>query len=238
MVGGQATISGTGKTLTIDQSSNRAILNWQSFDIGSGEAVKIIEPTASSIELERITGGNPTQILGSLSANGQVWLVNPNGVFFGAGAQINVAGMVATTANISNKNFMAGNYVFDTPGNANASIVNEGNITVADAGLLAFVAPSVSNSGVITARLGKVALASGDTFTVDLYGDGLINLQASDQVTQQLVSNSGTINADGGIVMLTAGGGEKRGGRGGEQQRRHHGAEHRRGAKRRDHPLR
>ena len=99
---------------------------------------------------------------------------------------------------------MAGSNSFNIPGNPAASIVNEGSITVADTGLAALVAPSVQNSGTITAKFGKVTLASGDTFALDTYGDGLIQIKASDQITQQLVSNSGTIKADGGTIHISA----------------------------------
>lgn len=205
VVGGSASISNSGNTLTVTQTSSRAIINWQSFDIGSGETTQFVQPSSSSIALNRVTGSeSPSEILGTLNANGQVWIINPNGVMVGGNAQVNVAGLVATTANIADSDFMAGNYNFTQPGNANSTVSNAGQITVQQAGLVAFVAPNVSNSGTITAKLGQVQLASGDSFTLDLYGDGLINLQASPAVTQQIVSNSGTIQANGGQVLLTA----------------------------------
>jgi filamentous hemagglutinin family protein len=202
---GQAAIASDATSLTVTQSTDRAILNWQSFDIAQGERVAFQQPSAQAVALNRVTGSqNPSQILGSLSANGTVMLINPNGVVFGPNAQVNVGSLVATTSDIPNNRFMAGNYTFDAPGRPDAAIVNQGQITVADAGLAALVAPSVANSGVITARLGKVHLGSGDAVTVDLYGDGLINLQASAGIGQQLVQNSGVISADGGQVKLTA----------------------------------
>ncbi len=133
-----------------------------------------------------------------------MWIVNPSGVLFGRGAVVNVGGLLASTANISNENFMAGNYRFDQPGAANASIVNDGRITVADSGMAAFVAPSVRNSGVIVARLGKVSLGAGETFTLDMYGDELISLEASETVARHLLEHSGEIDAQGGYVVLTA----------------------------------
>lgn len=205
VVGGSAAISGTGSQLTITQSTNRAILNWQSFDIGHGEHVAFHQPLANSVALNRVTGSqSPSQILGSLTANGTVMLINPNGVFFGPGSQVNVGNMVATTSDIANDRIMAGDYRFDIPGNPNAAIINQGSITVVDAGLAAFVAPNVVNDGMIVATLGKVQLASGDTFTLDLYGDGLVSLEAGPDITSQFVSNSGVISANGGKVTLTA----------------------------------
>ena len=204
VVGGQASIASNNKTLNVNQSSNRAILNWTGFDIGSDEQVNFNQPSAQSVTLNRVVGSqNPSQILGQLNANGTVMIVNPQGVFFGQGSQVNVGSLLATTSDIGNANFMAGNYLFDTPGSPTASISNAGAIHIADSGLAALVGPNVSNSGLINARLGKAQLASGDSFTLDLYGDGLINLQASPGLTQQLVENSGTIAAAGGKVLLT-----------------------------------
>jgi filamentous hemagglutinin family protein len=205
VVGGQASIATAGTQTTITQSTDRGIINWQSFDIGTGEHVLFQQPSASSVTLNRVTGGQgASQILGNLTANGTVMLVNPNGVFFGAGSQVNVGNMVVTSSDIEDDRFMAGDYRFDKPGNAGAMIINNGLITAADAGLVSFVAPNVVNNGLIQAKLGTVQLASGDSFTIDLYGDGLINLEASDALTSQIVSNSGVISASGGRIVMTA----------------------------------
>lgn len=201
---GTANIATVANTTTITQSTNKAIIDWTSFNVNSGEHVNFVQPGSSSITLNRIHDANPSVIDGEITANGKVWLVNSNGVFFGSGAQINVAGLVATTADIDNTNFENGNYTFNHSGNPNATIQNDGSITVAQAGLAAFVAPNVVNNGTITARLGKVALASGDTFALDMYGDGLMSVAVSNAVAQQLVQNSGHISATGGQVQLTA----------------------------------
>ncbi|MBF0562691.1 MAG: filamentous hemagglutinin N-terminal domain-containing protein, partial [Alphaproteobacteria bacterium] len=216
VAGGAATIIQTApKTLTINQSTKNAILNWQSFNIASGETTRFNQPSASSFTLNRITGGDPAQILGTLSANGGVMIVDPNGVIFGKGSKVDVNRIVASTADIKNNDFMAGKYNFATPGNTNAMVVNQGTVTVADSGLAAFVAPGVENSGIIVARLGKVNLASASTFTLDLYGDRLVNVAVSGAVLQKLtdldgkplaanIQNSGKILADGGQVVLSA----------------------------------
>jgi len=201
---GSATITENGSTLTIDQSTSRAIIDWRSFNIDPNETTRFNQPSSTSVTLNRVRAADPSYILGTLSANGTVILVNPSGVFFGANAVVDVAGMVATTADIRNENFMAGNYNFDIPGNPNARIVNQGLITAHDAGLVGLVAPNVENSGIISARLGKVSLASGDTFTLDMYGDNLINVAVSDDVAEQIVSNTGTIEAAGGTISMTA----------------------------------
>ena len=209
VVGGSATIVQTNpKRLDIDQTSNNAIIDWRSFSIGTGELVNFNQPGAASSTLNRVTSNEASVLEGQLTANGRVFLVNPNGVLISSTAQINVGGLVATTSNIANKNFMAGKYEFDQAGKPAASIVNQGHITVRDAGLAAFVAPSVRNSGVIEARLGKVSLASGNKFTLDLYGDNLVKLAVDDSVAASLpgarVDNTGKIIADGGTVTLTA----------------------------------
>ena len=108
LVAGQASVSRAGTNTLVTQTSDRAAINWQSFSIGAGEAVRFAQPSASSVALNRVVGQNPSEILGSLSANGQVFLLNPNGVLFGKGAQVDVGGLVASTLNISNSDFLAG----------------------------------------------------------------------------------------------------------------------------------
>lgn len=212
---GSATIGQSGNTTTITQTTNKAVINWQSFSIGANELTQFVQPSSSSVTLNRVTGDQVSQILGKLKANGQIFLVNPNGIVFGNGAQIDVAALTATTHGITDQNFMAGNYRFDTPGKSNAQIINQGTITATDGGLVALVAPSVRNSGLIQARLGKVALASGNSFTLDLYGDSLILFHANDKIASQvtdasgkpvsaLVQNDGKVYADGGSVLMTA----------------------------------
>jgi filamentous hemagglutinin family protein len=202
---GSASISSSGAATTVVETSNKAVIDWQSFNIASGETTRFIQPSSSSIVLNRINNGNPSQIFGHLDANGNIIILNPSGVLFGAESQVDVNGLIATTANISNQAFMAnGALAFNQPGGSTSAIVNEGTITAADAGLVGLVAPNVINSGTITAKLGTVHLASADTFTVDFYGDGLLNFGVSDAVKSQLVANTGLISAAGGKIALTA----------------------------------
>ena len=204
MSAGTATITSSGTTETINQSTQKAVIDWGSFNIAPNETTKFNQPNSSSTTLNRVNAGNPSQILGTLDANGNVILINPNGVFFGKGSQVDVNGLVATTANISSQNFMQGNLNFNLPGNPNAQVINQGTITASQAGLIGLVAPDVENSGVLNAKLGRVMLGSGDRFSVDLYGDGLINVGVSGAVKQQVIQNSGAINAVGGTIQLTA----------------------------------
>jgi filamentous hemagglutinin family protein len=202
---GQASISSTANQTTVNQTTSRTVIDWQGFNVGSGQDVQFNQPSSSAVALNRVNSGSASVIDGMVSGNGNVWVINPDGVVFGKTAQVNVGGLLATTSNIRNNDFMAGNYHFTPGGNAGASVSNAGSITVAQGGLAALVAPSVANSGTITATLGKVQLGAGDTYTLDLYGDGLINFQASPALTSQLVANSGTIAANGGSVTLTTG---------------------------------
>ncbi len=198
---GSATIAGGAGTTTINQSSQNVAINWQGFNIGAGEAVRFVQPNSSSAALNRVLGADPSSILGSLSANGKVFLVNPNGILFGQGAQVNVGGLVASTRGIADSDFMAGNYKF--AGSGGGTIVNQGSIT-ADGGYVALLGASVSNEGVISARLGTVALAAGNAFTLDVAGDGLLNVMVNEGAVNALVQNGGIIRADGGQVLLTA----------------------------------
>ena len=200
-------------TLVIQQSTDKAIIDWRAFGIGSSEQVEFQLPSSSGVTLNRVTGNEPSAIFGKLTSNGNLFLINPNGILFGAGAQIDVHGLVASTSNITNQDFMAGNYNFNIPSNRGGIVVNRGTITASMGGLVALVAPGVQNDGIIQARLGRVSLASGNTFTLDLYGDQLVNLGVGSQIVEQvtgldgevltsLVSNRGKIFADGGTVLL------------------------------------
>ncbi|KSD21924.1 hemagglutination protein [Pseudomonas aeruginosa] len=203
-------ISQQGKTTLIDQSTQRAIINWKGFDVSADEAVRFNQPGVTSSTLNRVTAGQESVIAGRISAPGQVIIYNSNGVVFSGSAKVDVGSLITTTANISDEHFRQGKLIFDQPGNPGARIVNDGSISVAEKGLAAFVAPSVANNGVINARLGTVAMAAGNAATIDLYGDGLVSIAVTDPVTrkpqdaQALVSNGGAIQADGGSVLITA----------------------------------
>lgn len=214
---GKAVItSPNGNTLIINQSTDKAVIDWHSFNLQQREATHFRQPSTRSITLNRIDPRNgASAINGYLTANGQVWLVNPAGIVFGATARVDVGGILATTAGISNDDFMAGRYHFVQSPDWHGAVINNGSITVAEEGIAALVGPGVENNGVINARMGKVALAAGNEFTVDFYGDQLINFGMNAAVSERAVtpegralrsavSNTGTINANGGRVLLTA----------------------------------
>lgn len=218
---GTASIAQSGTSTTITQTSNRAVIDWRSFNTTPTESVNFVQPGAQAAVLNRVTGSQASTLAGSLTANGQVYLVNPNGVFIGSGAAINAGSLFVTTANIANAEFMtdpaaaAGRYRFDqlTTRAGSSAIVNAGTISVADGGLVAFVAPGVKNTGTITARLGTIELASATHFTLDLAGDDLLRLALDDSVAASIRDSSGAaltsqvtaggqITADGGRVVL------------------------------------
>ncbi|HUK09171.1 MAG TPA: filamentous hemagglutinin N-terminal domain-containing protein, partial [Stellaceae bacterium] len=214
---GQATIAQPKSNLTvIQQTSNKAIINFNTFSIPKGSTVQIVEPSTTSIQLDRVVGGNVSSIKGNLVANGQVWLINPNGILFGPGSQINLASLIATTADIKNGDFLSGNYNFGIGSqNPSASVVNQGTIKVASGGSAVLVGAQVTNQGLIEAELGSVVLGGAKTFAIDFTGDKLIQFQITGPVDQTptntdgspataLVSNQGTISANGGHVLLTA----------------------------------
>ena len=199
---GGATISSGATSTTITQSTANVVINWQSFGIAAGQAVQFVQPGSSSVALNRVLGANPSSIMGSLSANGKVFLLNPNGILFGSGASVNVGGLVASTLSLTDANFMAGRYAFTDAGSG--TVVNQGTINAADGGYVALMGKSVSNQSVISAKLGTVALAAGNAITLDVAGDGLLNVSISQGAMNALVENGGLIRADGGRVLLTA----------------------------------
>src|ERR1035437_1971474 len=131
---GSASISANTLGTTINQSTQNAAINWQSFNIAAGESVRFNQPSSSSVTLNRVLGADPSGIFGSLTVNGKVFLVNPNGILFGQGASVNVGGLVASTLNITDRDFMSGNYKFS--GTGNGTVLNQGTIN-ADGGYVA-----------------------------------------------------------------------------------------------------
>ncbi|WP_230168115.1 filamentous hemagglutinin N-terminal domain-containing protein [Roseomonas sp. CECT 9278] len=210
VVAGQAGIATTPGRTTITQGTDRAAINWQQFNVGSQHTVQFVQPSQGSWTLNRVVGPDPSVIAGRVQANGGVAIVNQSGMVFAGGAQVNVGSLIASAAGITNENFMAGRMAFDQAARPGARVENRGSITVADRGLAALVGPGVSNSGVIRARLGRVALGAAETFVLDLAGDGLIGIDVTQAVRtapaggDALVTNSGVIEAAGGSVLITA----------------------------------
>jgi len=195
VVSGSATIATNGTSMEINQSSDRMIANWQSFSIGEGNSVTFNQPNTQSVALNRVIGQDPSRILGRLNANGQVFLLNPNGIVIGKGGQVQTGGFVGSTLGLSNADFLNGTYHFTGAG---GSIFNQGDFK---GGVVALIAPRVVNEGTIT---GNTALAAGTDVTLDFDGDGLIAVEVGASSLATLVENKGLIQADGGIAILTA----------------------------------
>lgn len=200
---GQAAITTAGSTMTIAQQTAQAIINWQNFGIGSGEAVHINQPNSQAMLLNRVVGSNPSEIFGQLTANGQVILVNPNGVFFRPGSSVDVGGLTASTLNIANEDFLKGQLRF--AGDSKNPVVNAGNIT-AQNGYVNLLAKEVVNEGIIAAQTGSVNLAAGSGMSLDYNGDGKMTVAVTDGAYQSAVANKKLIQADGGLVVMTASG--------------------------------
>ena len=204
VVGGQAGIEQSGSTLNINQSTNRAAIDWATFNVGRAAQVNFNQPGASSVTLNRVLDSNPSQIFGRISANGQVFLSNPNGVYFSPTASVDVGALVATTHSISLADFMAGKTTFERNG-ATASVVNEGQLKAALGGYIALLAPEVRNSGVIVANLGTVALAAGEAFELQFDSNNtLANIRVTPATIAALVENKSAVLAPGGLIILSA----------------------------------
>jgi filamentous hemagglutinin family protein len=204
LVAGQATVSNpNANVMQIDQSSQKAVVNWQGFSVGQNEAVNIHQPNAQAALLNRVVGADASQIQGQINANGQVYLVNPNGVVFSKTAQVDVGGLVATTHNISNADFIAGKNHFTQDG-ATGTVENHGTINTANGGVVALIGEQVTNTGTINTPKGTTALAAGKTVDLDFKGDGLVEVKVTEAALNAQITNKGAIQADGGRVVLTA----------------------------------
>jgi filamentous hemagglutinin family protein len=185
----------------IDQTSEGVVIDWSSFNIGAGQTTQFVQPNAQAIAVNRIGGNSASQILGTLDANGRVVLINGNGLIIGKGARINVGSLIATTTDGSDGDVLSSK--FTNAGNQNAKIVNQGVINASASGFVALVAPSVTNAGIVNAKLGTVALGAANKFTVDFTGDGLVSFAAQGDVNAKAsVANTGSLN--GANVSLTA----------------------------------
>jgi filamentous hemagglutinin family protein len=203
VVNGQVSFASNGGVLSVTNSPG-SIINWQGFSIQAGEITRFIQQNSSSAVLNRIIGQDPSQILGALQSNGRVFLINPNGILFGSGAQVDVNGLVASTLNISNADFLAGKLNFNAGDKAGA-IQNQGTITTPNGGQVYLVAPNIENSGIITSPKGEVVLAAGHTVQlVDSANPDLHVVVSSpqDQAVnlRQIIAQGGNIGIYGALI--------------------------------------
>lgn len=186
--------------MTIEQASSKLAMDWQSFSIGHGNTVEFVQPSSSAVALNRVLGSDVSVIQGALKANGQVFLINPNGVLFTPTAQVDVGSLVASTQSIKTADFLAGKYLFE--GISSNAIINQGNVTAANGGTIALIAAKIINNGTLTARAGNVLLGAGSKVTLDMGGP--VKLQVENDTLETLISNGGVIRAEGGHVLLTS----------------------------------
>lgn len=208
VIGGHGSIGQSGSTTTIHQTTHRMAIDWQSFNVGSEETVQYFQPDSSSISLNRILSHRGSEIHGNIIANGNVFLVNPNGVVFGRGAQVNVGGLLASGLSIDANDFMNGRYALESLDGTSGYVINQGTILAATGGSISLVGKQVSNEGLIRADLGRINLASGNKAVLSFDG-GLLGVRVSEAVLQEElgvevgVLNSGDIEASGGQVLLS-----------------------------------
>ncbi|MCG2678002.1 filamentous hemagglutinin N-terminal domain-containing protein [bacterium] len=215
VVSGNASFDRQGNTLNVT-TSDKVIINYDSFSIACPETVNFFQPSSSSVALNRVVGTEPSAIFGALNANGQIFIINPNGILFSPTSQVNVGGLVASTLNIANQDFLNGQYRFYHEAGRNlSSVINEGSLIASDGGSVSLLGGAVKNKGLIVANLGSVNLASGEVITLNLDEEGLILAVVDEKVKENIyntdniridtgVENSGTISAEGGRVIITA----------------------------------
>lgn len=198
VVNGQVSVVNQGNTLTVTNSPG-SIINWQSFSINANETTRFIQQNSASSVLNRITGQDPSQILGALQSNGRVFLINPNGILFGSGARVDVNGLIASTLNLSNEDFLAGKLNFKS-GLVAGNIQNQGAITTPSGGQVYLIAPNVENSGIITSPKGEVILAAGHT--IQLVDSANPDLHIVISASENQAINLGQVIAQGGKVGI------------------------------------
>ena len=198
VVAGSAAFNQVGKTLNIT-NSNGAVINWKGFSIGADEVTRFLQSGANSAVLNRVIGSGASNILGQLLSNGRVFLINPNGVFIGGGAVIDVAGFTASTLALSDADFLAGKFKFTDQIGA-ARIVNQGTIQTASGGQVYLIAPDVENHGVITSPNGEVILAAGKS--VELVNPASPDVRVELTAPENQALNVGQIVASAGRVGI------------------------------------
>ncbi len=210
VVGGVGHIHQNNLTTRINQQSQYMAIDWQSYNVEQNERVQYIQPNSRSISLNRILGNNASTIRGQIDANGQVILVNPNGIFFSATSSINVGGLMASGLDIKPDDFMNGNYIFNEVAGTDGFVINSGIINAATGGNVTLLGKQVRNDGMIVAKLGAVNLAAGKAAVVTFDNAGLLGVRITKEVLQSelgidpAVLNNGNINAEGGRILLTA----------------------------------
>jgi filamentous hemagglutinin family protein len=198
------TATAQAAAMTVHQASQRAVVNWDSFNLGRSASVNFVQPNAQAVTLNRISDVNPSQIFGNITSNGQVILMNASGVYFSPTSSVDVGALIATTHSISNDKFMAGKYEFDRNG-ATGKIVNEGRINAAAGAYVALLAPEVQNAGIVTARAGTIVMAAGELVTLNVNNSGgLVGITTTPSAIASLIENRQMVQASDGQIILSA----------------------------------
>lgn len=205
---GAAQFDYAANQLTIQQNTNQLVTNWSTFNIGRDAAVQFIQPNSAATALNRVNSNDPSYIFGSLSANGRVILINPNGVMFANGARVDVDSLITSTLQLTDQNFLNNIFTFEK-GAAAGSILNQGDLNAYRGGLVALVAPVVNNEGNIRSDAGTVGLFSGDKVSLALDGNRLVRYTIDQGTLSSLIENKGAIQAAEGVVILSAKGVEQ-----------------------------
>lgn len=205
VVAGDAQFAWKDGSNLVVTTSDKTIINYRSFNIDELESVQFIQPNASSCALNRVTGGESTSILGAMTANGRIFLVNPYGIYFGAKAVVNSGSLVASVLDIHDSDFLNEQYRFTYhQGSLEGSIVNEGLLSADGSGSVVLLSPHIRNSGFIKAQAGSVVLAGAEMVTLDFAGDGTIHFALEGDLQNALVEQLGTIQAPGSDVSIHA----------------------------------
>lgn len=201
---GNAAISATGSTLNINQSSQQAIINWQTFNVGTDSVVNFNQPNANASTLNRVLDVNPSQIFGQIHAPGEVILINAAGIYFSPTATVDVGSFTASSGNITDANYLSGNKTF-TRDNSIGSIVNDGSIQSGLGGYIALLAPEVQNNGVVVANMGTVVMVSGEMVTLNFdLNNQLTNITTTPSTINTLIENKNAVIAPNGQIILSA----------------------------------
>ena len=204
---GKGEITRQDKDMTVNQDSKRLAIDWSGFDIANDERVTFRQPDKDSVALNRVVGDAASVIDGTLSGNGHVYVINPNGVLFGKNASVDVGSLVASTARISDSdmtNFAnADGITMAIPEDSSAKVINAGTIR-AEGGLVVLHAAEVENSGTITNPEGTTALAAARNLSLSADTAGKINFTVDGALAKAKALNSGVLKADGGYLVMTA----------------------------------
>lgn len=203
VVSGNVAFSRPDSQTVVITAPDKSIINYKSFDIAKNETAQFVQPKPTSVVLNRVVGGDPSKILGALRSNGKVFLVNPNGIYFGPNCEVSTGALIASTLDIEDKDFKQGKFRFHLNDAAKKSqIVNMGTLTASAEGQVILLAPHIHNEGIISAHAGKISLLSAETVTLDFTGDGLMTFAVEGELESAIIEHLGKISAPQGEVYL------------------------------------